>query len=75
MRSQRPMSLRLDEQLAIMLDLEKVNGFKTNKIINRAVAMYLEAMDLARQLKCIPSNDKEELLRYARRWVPYTINP
>lgn len=69
------MSLRLDEQLAIMLDLEKVNGFKTNKIINRAVAMYLEAMDVARQSKYSPFNEKEELLRFARRWVPYTINP
>lgn len=68
MVTQKAISVRIDIETLTELDIERRNGNNRNRLINRAVRMYLDALDTKRRMACYTDKD-EELLEFCRRWL------
>lgn len=65
----RPISARIKESTLGMLEMERANGLKTNRVINDALCMYLEFLDLFRQTRGQDVGlNNDEFERFLRRW-------
>lgn len=73
MVTQKPISLKIDQELLEMLDAEvKLGWRKRNWHINQAIRIYLELLDLNRRLNCHYDENlkKSELNLFLRHHVP-----
>lgn len=73
MITQKPISLKIDNDLLETLDAEvKCGWHKRNWHINQAIRLYLELQDCRRLYKCLGNDDakKEELNHWMRKRFP-----
>ena len=71
MITQKVISARISKDTIFQLECEARNGYKKNRIINNALRMYLDAMDVARYYR--QNGNNKELQLFAERWIPLAV--
>lgn len=60
MVKQKPISAKIDTlNYAWLCQEASVSGLPKNRIINKAIAMYIRTMDARRRLRCTPHSREE----------------
>lgn len=66
----KAISARIKESTLGMLEMERANGLKTNRVINDALCMYLEFLDIVRETRGQEYDQKkDEFDKFFRRWL------
>lgn len=73
MVTQKPICLKIDTELLEQLDEEVRLGYRTrNRVINQAIALYLEVLDMNRRVICYHNETmkQDEVEKFLREWIP-----